>query len=423
MSKSDPEPKQPYGKLPWIIGGLALLVIAAVVVAIKLIHAAPTAGEAAAAGGGPPSGPPQMPPAAVFVSKIRLEPAQNLAQVTGSLRASARSEIAAQEPGAIAEIHADEGKVVEKNALLVKLDGRRIEAQLGEARAAVKSAGSLVAQREAELKRATEDQVMKKGLFEDRAIAEKDLLDAERALAVAKAQLDSANDSVTEAESRIQLLEIREKDLEIRAPFAGLITERHVEPGEWVAAGEVVMTLVANNPVEAWLRVPERFLTDVQTQPDRIRIDVAEFSEITPEEIRIIPDVDPRSRLFTAVAILDNSKGRLAAGLSTTAQIPVGNLEPHLIIPVNALLRTERGDFVFRATEGEAPTGERIEVRVAFERGGELFLLPSQNQVFKAGDKIVTEGNDRLQPNQQLLIQERIPEQSPPPETNEPKKE
>ncbi|MEM7010681.1 MAG: efflux RND transporter periplasmic adaptor subunit [Verrucomicrobiota bacterium] len=420
VNKRASEPSEKSKRGPILVGVLALLVVAVTVVAIKLIQDAPSAAEAAATAGGGDGGPPAMPPAAVYVEKVRREPAQNLATVTGSLRAVSRSEVAAREAGPIAEILADEGQSVKEDDVLVRLDGRRVKAQLTEAQAAIKSAKSLVAQRTAEVKRATEDQTMKAGLFEDGSVAERILLDAEQALAVSKAQLDAASDSVVEAQSRLDLLEVREADLEIKAPFAGLVTERHVEPGEWVAAGANVMTLISNNPIEAWLNVPERFLQDVRTQPQSVRVNVANFGELTPQSIRIVADVDPRSRLFTAVALLDNADGKLAAGLSTTGRIPVGTYEPHLVMPVDALLRTERGDFVFRAGEGQAPVGERIAVEVAFERGSEIYLLPDRNPQLLESNLVVVEGNDRLQPNQPLLVQERATEPAPPEAEPEP---
>ncbi|MFT5468921.1 MAG: RND family efflux transporter MFP subunit [Verrucomicrobiales bacterium] len=424
MGEAGTATKERGGRLPLFIGGIALLSIVIGVIAIKMINDTPTAAEAAAAEKKPGAGgPPSMPPASVFVVEAKLEPAQNLARVTGGLRPVSRSEIAAQEAGAIKEILVDEGQIVEINAPLVRLDGRRIEAELTEARAALKTAGSVVTQRDAELKRATEDQKMMQGLFEDRSVPEKDLLDAVRALAVSKAQLDAANGAIAEADSRIKLLEIREKDLEIRAPFLGLITERHVEPGEWVAAGEVVMTLISGDPIEAWMRVPERFLQDVRSQPERVRVLIESVGELTPKELRIVPDVDPRSRMFVAVAVLDNSSGRLAAGQSLAGEVPVGELEPHLIIPVDALLRTERGDFVFRASEKQSPEAERIPVKVAFEREGEIFLLPRENKQIKEGDQIVVEGNDRLQPNQALLVKERAAEPAAEDQSQTPPKE
>ncbi len=391
-----------------LIIAFAILVIAALIGAVVMIQRTPSVPSGAGSGGASGSG---LPPAAVYVGTTKLLTAQNYAEVTGSLRSALRSELAAQEAGAVEEILVDEGQRVEKNDLVVKLDGRRLEAQLAEAQAQLRSSISRVEQREAELKRGKEDFQMKKSLFDENAIPRSDLLDATRVLAVAEALTAAARDEKIEVQSRINLLTIRKNDLEIRAPFAGQVTERMIEPGEWAGEGQSVVNLVSMDPVEAWLRVPERYLLDVKNNSGEVRVTINQFGSLTPAEVRIIADVDPRSRMFTVVARLDNADQRLSPGLSLTGRVPIGKNAPHLSIPVDAVLRTQRGDFVFRTKKPSDPAGmptaERIPVAIAFEREGRVYLLPGEDTVLQQDDQVVVEGNDRLQPGQALLVQSR----------------
>lgn len=395
---------------PALIIALAILVITAVIGAVMMIQRTPNASNGGPGGPGGASSP-GLPPAAVYVATANLQTVQNHAKVTGSLRAALRSELAAQEAGAVLEILVDEGQRVAKNDLLVRLDGRRLDAQMAEAQAQLRSSTSRVEQREAELKRGTEDHKMKTALFAENAIPRSDLLDATRVLAVANALTAAARDEKIEAQSRINLLTIRKNDLEIRAPFAGLITERMIEPGEWAGEGQSVMNLVSLDPVEAWLRVPERHLLDVEKNPGEVRIMINQFGTLSPAEVRIISDVDPRSRMFNVVALLDNADQKLSPGLSLTGQVPIGKEAPHLSVPVDAVLRTQRGDFIFRAKKpadaAGMPTAERIPVNISFEREGKAYLLPSSDTALQQGDQVVIEGNDRLQPGQPMMIQTR----------------
>lgn len=395
---------------PALIVALAILVIAAVIGAVMMIQRTPNASNGGPGGASSPG----LPPAAVYVETATLLTAQNYAKVTGSLRSALRSELAAQEAGAVVEILVDEGRKVAKNDVLVRLDGRRLEAQMAEAQAQLRSSTSRVEQREADLKRGTEDHKMKQALFDDGAIPRSDLLDATRVLAVANALTAAARDEKTEAESRINLLTIRKKDLEIHAPFAGLIAERMIEPGEWAGEGQSVVTLVSMDPVEAWLRVPERHLLDVEKNPGEVRVMINDFGTLSPTEVRIIPDVDPKSRMFTVVASLSNVDQNLSPGLSLTGRVPIGKNAPHLSIPVDAVLRTQRGDFVFRtkkaADPAGMPTAERFPVAISFEREGKAFILPDEDTALQQGDQVVIEGNDRLQPGQPMMVQTRDPE-------------
>lgn len=396
--------KKEKNRGPLLMLGLALLLVTVVVIIVKLIQGAPTASEGAG-GAGAGQGPP---PAAVYVAPVRQIIAQKEAVVTGALRAVSRAEVAAQEPEAVAEVLVDEGERVEAGAVLVRLDDRRIKAQIAEAEARLQSAQEMVAQRAAELKRARDDLKMNEGLLSDKAISRSQFLDAERTLAVTEAQQKSANQSVVETKSQIELLEIRRQDLEIKAPFAGIITGRNVEPGEWIAAGQPVAALVTVDPVEAWLDVPERHLGDLSREPGGVRIRLSSGGDVfEPSKVVIVPDVEPRSQLFTAVATLGNAEGNLAPGRSITGVVPVGEREDHWVFPVDALIRAPTGDFVFVAGAAEGgnpmPAAKKVPVQVHFERG-EMVFVRAEGAGLNEGDQVVVEGNDRLQPGQALMV-------------------
>ena len=386
---------------------VAVLLVAVVVTIVKLIQSAPTASEMARGGQG--DAPPGPPPAAVFVAPVEVVEAREEAVVTGALRAVSRARVAAQESEAVSEVFVDVGQHVEAGAIMVRLDGRRIQALFAEATAQLQSAQELVAQRAADLKRARTDLEMNEALLKDKAISQSQFLDAERTLVVTEALENAANQSVHEAKSRIQLLEVRRHDLEIEAPFAGIVTERNVEPGEWVAPGQSVITLVTIDPVEAWLEVPERHLGDLSEDSGGVRIRLSSSGqEFEPSKMTIVPDVEPRSQMFTVVVTLENPDGRLVPGRSIAGVAPVGEREKHWAFPVDALIRAPAGDFVFvaGAVEGSPmPVARKVSVQVHFERGETVFVRTADAKL-NQGDPVVVEGNDRLQPGQPLMVKE-----------------
>ena len=395
-----------------VILALAVLAVVAAYVAIKVMREAPVAG-----GGGPGGGPMAMPPAAVYVQSVGRETTQAEAIVTGELRAVSQADIAAREPGAVMEVLVDEGSAVAKGDVIAKLDDRRIKAQLDEAKAALKSAKSMARQREAELARAKRDSEMKRGLLERKAVSESDVLDADRTLAVAGAQSDVARDGIAEAESRIRFLEAQLADLTIRASLDGVIVSRRIEPGEWAAAGAVVASLVTVDPIEAWLRVPSRHLDDLRGNGRGFRVRRSATGELLkPASVKLIPDVDPNSQLFTVVATLPNDERRLAPGESVTGIVPVGKRSAHWLFPTDALIRSAAGDFVYvvqpSAEEGGMPSGGRTMVDIAFERGGNVYV--AESGTFADGDQVIVEGNERLMPGQGLMIQSRGESAAPP---------
>ena len=349
-----------------------------------------------------------MPPAAVYVTQIALEETRDEAVVTGTLRAQSHADIAAREPGAVAVVLVNEGDSVKAGEVLAKLDDRRIKSRLAEAKAALQSATSLVAQRAAERARASKDLDMKRALRERNAVSVSDLLDAEKVLTVADAQQRVAEDGVREAQSRVEFLTVQKADLTVVAPFAGVVVSRQVEPGEWVAAGSVVASIVSMQPIEAWLRTPARHLSGANSDLTDFRVRRSSTGAILkPTKVTTIPDVDGRSQLFTLVATLDNADAGLIPGESVTGIVPVAAAKPHWRVPVNAVVQSPMGTIVQLVQAPESgdglPIGRAVPVQVAFERGGNAYI-EATNDGFKEGDRIVVEGNERLMPGQSLMI-------------------
>lgn len=411
-TQPSPAPGESSARRNGIVAALAIVAVVASMFAIKLMQEAPTAGA-----GGPGGAPMAMPPAAVFVESVVQEVAQAEAPVTGALRATSEAEIAAREPGAVIEVLVNEGDTVAKDAVIAKLDTRRIAAQIDEAKAALASARGMAAQRKADLKRATSDLAMKSGLLDSKSVSKSDVLDAERTLAVGAAQSDVAADGIAEAESRLKFLQVQLEDLTIRAPFAGVIVDRRVEPGEWVAAGAVVASLVTVDPIEAWLKVPTRYLNDLLADTENFRVRRSASGQIfDPMRVEIVPQVEPLSQLFTVVATLPNAVRQLAPGESVTGLVPVGKLQPHWRFSTDAVIRSASGDFVYVVNkpenEGELPGARRVPVVIAFERHNQAFVNVSTD-AFVAGDQVIVEGNERLMPGQSLMVKTRSEAPSP----------
>ena len=248
--------------MPFVLG--AIVVIA---VGLGVVWIIQTAKQKQGEPGVAPTGPP---PATVIVTAVRKLAAQEHYSVTGDLRAVSRAEVAAREAGAVDEIPVNEGDTVKKGDVLVKLDHRRLDAARAEAQAQIAAARSLVVQRDADRSRMKQDLEMKRPLLEKDAISKRELLDAEQASAVADAAHLVATETLIEANSRMDLLDIRYKDLDVVAPFDGRVINRHVEPGEWLTPGQAVVTLVSTGTIEAWLQVPERYASDVTAHSQEI---------------------------------------------------------------------------------------------------------------------------------------------------------
>lgn len=387
------------GAWRWII--LAVIVFAGLWFGIQALRKVEPAG-AAGAGGELPQGPP---PATVFVAPVALQSVQQRREVTGSLMAVQRAEVAAQESGKVEEVLVDVGDRVKAGDSLLKVDARRMTAELAEREAMATASAARVEERSAEAERATRDLKMKEDLFAQRAVSEREFLDAKREASVATARGKAAKDEQKASESALELLRVRLEDLSVKAPFDGVVVERHVDAGEWLAPGEAVITLVSTGTVEAWISVPERFAGRINADDAPLEIE-ADGSGVKTRalSIRQVADIDATTRLFSVVALVDDLDGKLMPGLSVRAEIPVGEREERLAVPVDAVIETIAGASVFKAAPGEGmPIAVKVPVEILFREGTTVYVSSAQ---LKPADRVVVEGNERLFPGTPLIVAE-----------------
>ncbi|HSM50821.1 MAG TPA: HlyD family efflux transporter periplasmic adaptor subunit, partial [Thermoanaerobaculia bacterium] len=147
---------------------------------------------------------------------------------------------------------------------------------------------------------------------------------------------DAAQAALAAAEAAVATLDATLAKTELAAPFAGLVTVRHREPGEIVPAGAAVVTLM--DPDDRWVRiyVPENRLGAValgaaveiasDTFPDRrYRGEVAHVAseaEFTPKNVQT---AEERVRLVYAVKVrvVDDAALELKPGLPADVRLPL----------------------------------------------------------------------------------------------------
>ena len=380
--------------LPWI-GVLLILGVTLWLGSKALRDAKPDDGVAAGGGGG-------RPPSTVIYQPAEEKQTVQMLAVTGTLRAARRAEVAAREAAAVESVAVDEGDLVKTGAVLLTLDGRRVAAQLAEGEAALTAARAELVQRETENQRATKDEEMMAGLWDQQAVAERAYLDSVSAAKVASAREDASRESIAAAQKRLELLKVRQTDLEVKAPFDGRVVARHAELGEWLREGDPVVTLVSTGEVEAWLQLPERHADKLKADtPATVEILPGRREPIIAERFSLVSDVGGRSRRFDLIARIPDPDNQLTPGTSVQADVPIGKPERHLVVSSDAVLKSYAGSYVFIAADSEngPPVATRVAVEVLFERDGEAVLAEGQ---LKPGDRVIVEGNERLFPDTPL---------------------
>ncbi len=158
----------------------------------------------------------------------------------------------------IAEVLAKEGDMVKKGDLLAKLDTKELDAQLRQARAQVLQAKqeknyakAVVAQRRSELALNQKTLARAKSLYTNESISLNQLQESETAVETAKATLSAAETQVVKADASIlaasaqaDAIAATVEESELFSPIDGRVLYRTVEPGEVVAGGSPIMTVL-----------------------------------------------------------------------------------------------------------------------------------------------------------------------------------
>jgi len=213
--------------------------------------------------------------------------------------------------------------------------------------------------------------------------------------ATSRAELDTASANVVVAEARLRdaLEEVQNRraqlaqgraalaiadqemrDTRIEAPFDGIVRERRASPGDYVAIGAPIATLVRVDPVRLRIEVPEREVDRVHIG-QQVRIHIAGEERVREGVIaRASPSITAASRSLLLEAELANPDAVMRPGSFARAEIVVDADSRSLTVPLDAIVSFAGIDKVFvvrdgRAVETPITTGRRDAERVEIVGG------------------------------------------------------
>lgn len=222
------------------------------------------------------------------------------------------SKVAAPVAGRVASVLVKVGDAVRQGQTLFTLvspDGDAAMSTHLQSDAAVTQARAALVKAQADAERAHD-------LFDHNAVAKKDLLSAENALAQAQAALDQAQAAREQAERRLAVLGLNPRDftqqVAVRAPLSGKVLELSIVPGEYRNdTSAPVMTIADLNVVWVSSQVPESYIRFVQPH-EKVEIRLVAYPDEVFEGrvLQIADTVDPQTRTVKVHAELENSRGR-----------------------------------------------------------------------------------------------------------------
>ncbi len=323
-------------------------------------------------------------PTAVSVEAARIEQWPPQLAAIGTLRAYQGIMIAPQAAGVITAIHFVSGADVKAGDLLVSIDDSVEQADLANGLAQLKNAEATLARQKTLVSGGNTPQSTV-----DTALA--------------------ARDSAAATVERTRAV-IAQKAL--RAPFSGRLGLRNADLGQYASVGMALATLQQLDPIYADFAVPEEALATLAVGQDvSMSVDALRGQTFAGKVKAIDARVSAESRNVTARAEFANPDRKLLPGMFANTTVMTGAPVDVLTLPRTAIVYSLYGDNVFvvkpAPQSDQAGAGglivERRFVRVGPVQGERIAI----EEGVEAGERVVTAGQIKLQPNAPVTIDEQ----------------
>lgn len=333
----------------------------------------------------------QMPPTAVTTVVAQKQTWPSTLTVIGTAEAIQGVTVSADLPGTIDKIHFESGQWVHEGDILVELDTRQERAQLA----------NMEAQRDLA------------GITYGRA---QELVTAG---VISRSEYDNAaaQKKATEAQVGDTKAAIARKT--IHAPFTGLLGIRQVSLGQYLAAGQAIVSLQSVDPIYVNFGVPQQDTS--QLKPGRVLHvtngdlpGMAFSGKITALD----SVVNEQTRNIQVQATLANKGNKLRPGMFVQVELPLGQPREIVPLPASAINYAPYGDSVFIVAEmkdakGNTYRGVRQQVvKIEGSRGDQVAITSGLNP----GEEVVSSGVFRLRNGAPVQVNNTVkPENSPNP--------
>jgi len=393
---SEPVQTGSRGYLKWIIGAVLLIAVAGGAYGLLRTKAieVETATAVASSGGAGSA-------AAVL-------------NASGYVVARRQATVSAKVTGKVAEVLIEEGMSVKQGQLLAKLDdssAQKIHAlsqrQLESARQNLEEVQVRVTDAARTLKR-------NEKLRAEKLISEAQLDSAQTELAALNARLESLRSEIKVAEGTVNVRSQDLEDLQVRAPFDGVVVSKDAQPGEMISPMSAgggftrtgIATLVDMDSREIEVDVNESFINRVKAnQKTEAVLDAYPDWTIPSHVINIVPTADRQKAtvrvrigfdeldarilpdMGVKVSFLEDRKDAAAAAVS----------RPAVRVPSAAVFKEGDTSYVWRVQNEQL---ERVAVRTGGERDGQIEVVSGIN----SGDAVVTSPLDGMKDGDRVKI-------------------
>ena len=305
-----------------------------------------------------------------FVEAERISSALEY-QLDGVVEAAQKSTLSAQVSGRIEAINFDVDDTVNAGDVILKIRDNEYQARIQKARASLAEARAGLKDAQLEFERAN-------GLVKKKLISQS-------SFDKIKANYQSAEARVAASEANIDEAQEQLNNTVVRAPYSGVVVERHIELGETTQIGQPIMTGFSLENLRVRVYVPQSLINAVRLHRSARVILLDVQSTIETESLTIFPYADAENHAFQVRADLKQTDQALYPGMLVKVAFIIDNTQ-RLMIPRGALVyRSEvAGVYVidnnqqlaFRQVRPGHSFDDKIEILSGLEDGEKIALQP-----------------------------------------------
>ncbi len=290
--------------------------------------------------------------ATVSVTNVSRLSASVQLTLPGDVHAYEETKIYARADGYLLKWNKDIGAKVEAGEVLAEIDSPELDQELNQSRAAL-------AQAQANLVLARSSAERWQLLVKDRAVSQQEVDEKSGALAAREADLKAAVAAVTRLENLSNFKQVR-------APFAGTITGRHVDTGALIRAGgggNALFDLAQTETLRVQVNVPQAYLRDI-TVGSPAEIAVAEYPgrSFAGKVLRTSGTFDPVTRTMLTEIEVPNRQNELYPGIHVDVRLSLAEVNPPLVVPATAVMSRSEGLQVAEVDNADKVRLQKVQV-------------------------------------------------------------
>jgi len=303
---------------------------------------------------------------AIVVQYTKLD---NEISSNGNILAQDEVQLQPEVSGRVIQLNIQEGSMVSKGTLLMKISDADLRAQLGKVK-------SQLAVAQSNVKRLSE-------LLKINGVSQSDY--------------DLAENQVSTLKADMVLLEVQIAKTELRAPFTGKLGLRNISVGAYVTPNTIIATIQNIHQLKLDLSIPERYAGLVQKGN---KMDCTVDGISAPFQSQVIatdPQIDANTRNLKVRAVILNPNTHLIPGSYVRVALKLNETPDAIMIPSNAIIPDDKANKVVVVENGKA---QFVPLTLGIRSSSDVQVLNG----LKIRDTVLVTGLLQAKPNMNIKI-------------------